>query len=137
MLVVGSVYDASIWLYLEPPMGIISSCLPFLSRVWGARAMKGVKALTNRVGSNKGGSKGDSTGASNNVSRFVALESTHGETGSHWEDDHQTDKRNIRKTTTTMVHGQEANESLELRPYEFSVNGALKTSRTESQNSLV
>ncbi|CAG9972526.1 unnamed protein product [Clonostachys byssicola] len=135
-----TVYYASIWIYIEPPMAIISCCLPFLSRVWGARAMRGVKSLTNRVtNSSKGGAKDSSTGASNNQSRFMALESSPGETSRHWDDRHQTsmDSRNIRKTTTTMVHGHDANPAMELRPYEFSVNGAQRTARTESQNSLV
>ncbi|KAH7310794.1 hypothetical protein B0I35DRAFT_439711 [Stachybotrys elegans] len=132
-----SVYDASIWIYIEPPMGIISSCLPFLSSIWGARAMKGVKYIRNRVTTHRGESKGDSSGASNNGSRFVALDSAHGESGPHWEDQNHLDSRMIRKTTTTMVHGQEANDSLEMRPYEVTVNGTVKTAKTESQNSLV
>lgn len=60
-----------------------------------------------------------------------------GEPNRRWGDHDQPGTRDIRKTTTTMIQGQDANESGELRPYEFSVSGPAKTSKPESQNSLV
>ena len=36
----GSYFNAAIWTYIEPSIGIISSCLPFLAKTFGQRALK-------------------------------------------------------------------------------------------------
>lgn len=135
-------YHASIWVYMEPPLGTISCCLPFLSRLFGAKVMRGLRHLTNRM--TKGTSKGSARVPSDNSSTQPNKYGTHparGDTSMEARQDLLPDSRDIHLTTTTTVmRSAPVEEGHEMSSYRLSVTSpakAMSKSKSESTSSLV
>jgi hypothetical protein len=127
-------YEASVWIFAEPPLAVISCCLPFLSRLFGTRALQGIRRVRNYV----------SRGTSNSMTPLPDHDSSR-ETGqgsfSASARSGSKPYSHIRKVTTTTMESRAASaEAHEMELYKVSITrpqNSASAGRPDSQSSLV
>jgi len=134
-------YRASIWVYIEAPLATVSCCLPFLSRMFGVKALDVFHKITSHM------SKGSTKASSRTPSEDSNAGSNMYESKPGWASGDNTlveqglpqEYPNIHMTTTTSVRsGSLTEQGPEMGSYQFSITSASAIiPKNESTHALV
>ncbi|KAJ4303193.1 hypothetical protein N0V90_002086 [Kalmusia sp. IMI 367209] len=133
-------YHASIWVFAEPPLATISCCLPFMTRLFGAKVVKGLRNMTNRATKGSTNNSYGNTPSNNSTaltgkfetSQAIRVPSTDG------REDLLPPPSQIRKVTVTTVKSRELrNEEHEMGSYRSVAAPAKSLPKSISTTSLV